>query len=98
MELRHTIDISEHDRQDAVLTDCHLTIDPMIFGYRLSFDFRGSTFERPKQDTLTTIGCEMDLYFGGAADSVRLGRMYAALTDRPILLNGRDTSIRRQLD
>jgi len=97
MELSQRISIGEGHRNYAEVTHCQERVRPRLFGYRVEFDFKIKTFPSAGEMIHLT-GWDVDLYCRLKSQPILVGRLAAALSDRPIEFNGRENSIHRYVD
>jgi hypothetical protein len=82
----------------ARATACDLHIEPALFGYRLSFNFKIIPFVRNQSKAVTLLGWEVDMYLQEVNRSVLMGRMLPDLREHSHPLSGNDFTIKRHID
>lgn len=63
----------------ARATECNFSIEQTMFGYRLAFSFRIEPYPRERDEEISLLDWDIDLYYKGESGFVLMGRM---LSDR----------------
>lgn len=82
MLLQQEIRISDQgSRSYARATACSLYIEHRLFGYRMNFNFTIEVY--PRENPITRLNWEMDLYFKEREPPILVGRLLSELMEHP---------------
>lgn len=88
----------QHGRGYARAASCDFHIEPSLFGYRLSFNFKFQPYTTGKTEPPILVGWVADLYFRDARGSVLVGRLHSDMSEGFKTIDDNEFTRRRYYD